>query len=46
LSDAQMRAQGQHKSARALPRYAKRTMRQLIEGAQKRRAARGENRDD
>ena len=45
LSDAEMRAQGRHKSAKVLPRYAKRTMRQVAEGARKRRAARtkGEN---
>ena len=40
LSDAQMRAQGRHKSAKVLPTYAKRTMRQVAEGAQKRRAMR------
>jgi hypothetical protein len=40
LSDAQMRAQGRHKSAKVLPTYAKRTMKQVAEGAQKRRAAR------
>jgi hypothetical protein len=28
LSDAEIRAQGRHKSSRVLPRYAKRTMRQ------------------
>ena len=38
LSDAQMRAQGRHKSAKVLPTYAKRTMRQVAEGARKRRA--------
>jgi hypothetical protein len=40
LSDAEMRAQGRHKSAKVLPRYAKRTMRQVAEGARKRRAMR------
>jgi hypothetical protein len=40
LSDAQMRAQGRHKSAKVLPTYAKRTMRQVAEGAKKRRAQR------
>jgi hypothetical protein len=40
LTDAEMRAQGRHKSAKVLPRYAKRTMRQVAEGARKRRAAR------
>ena len=45
LSDAEIRAQGRHKSAKMLPRYAKRTMKQVAEGARKRRAARtkGEN---
>jgi hypothetical protein len=42
LSDAQMRAQGRHKSAKVLPRYAKRTMKQVTEGTRKRRATRGE----
>jgi hypothetical protein len=40
LTDAEMRAQGRHKSAKVLPRYAKRTMKQVAEGARKRRAAR------
>jgi hypothetical protein len=40
LSDAQMRAQGRHKSAKVLPVYAKRTMRQVADGARKRRATR------
>jgi hypothetical protein len=40
LSDAQMRAQGRHKSAKVLPTYAKRTMRQVAEGQRKRRATR------
>jgi len=40
LSDAEMRAQGRHKSAKVLPRYAKRTMNQVAEGARKRRAMR------
>jgi hypothetical protein len=42
LTDAEMRAQGRHKSAKVLPRYAKRTMKQVAEGARKRRAARTE----
>ena len=42
LSDAQMRAQGRHKSAKVLPTYAKRTMRQVAGGARKRRATREE----
>ena len=41
LSDAQMRAAGRHKSAKVLPSYAKRTMKQVVEGAKKRRATRG-----
>jgi hypothetical protein len=40
LSDAEIRAAGRHKSAKVLPRYAKRTMRQVAEGARKRRATR------
>jgi len=35
-----MRAAGRHKSAKMLPTYAKRTMKQVAEGAKKRRAAR------
>ena len=40
LSDAELRAQGRHKSSKVLPKYAKRTMRQVAAGAKKRRAAR------
>lgn len=40
LSDAEMRAAGRHKSAKVLPRYAKRTMKQVEAGAKKRRAMR------
>jgi hypothetical protein len=40
LSDAEMRAAGRHKSAKVLPTYAKRTMKQVETGAKKRRAAR------
>jgi hypothetical protein len=40
LSDAELRAAGRHRSARQLPTYAKRTRKQLIAGAQKRRADR------
>ncbi|MDF3061078.1 MAG: hypothetical protein K0S06_1187, partial [Microvirga sp.] len=40
LSDAEMRAAGRHRSAKVLPRYAKRTMRQVEAGAKKRRALR------
>lgn len=40
LSDAEIRAQGRHKSAKVLPRYAKRTMKQLVAGAKKRRSTR------
>lgn len=42
LSDAEIRAAGRHKSAKVLPRYAKRTMKQVAEGARKRRAQRNE----
>jgi hypothetical protein len=42
LTDAEIRAQGRHKSAKVLPRYAKRTMKQVEAGAKKRRAARTE----
>jgi hypothetical protein len=37
-----MRAAGRHKSAKVLPRYAKRTMKQVAEGPRKRRAQRTE----
>jgi len=40
LSDAEVRAQGRHKSAKMLPRYAKRTMKQVEAGAKKRRTMR------
>jgi hypothetical protein len=40
LTDAEMRAIGRHRSARQLPTYAKRTRKQLIAGAHKRRAGR------
>lgn len=40
LSDAELRAAGRHKSAKVLPTYAKRTMKQVMEGAKKRRAGR------
>lgn len=40
LSDAEIRAQGRHKSAKVLPKYAKRTMRQVEAGTKKRRALR------
>ena len=40
LSDAEMRAAGRHKSAKLLPTYAKRTMKQVAEGARNRRAQR------
>jgi hypothetical protein len=40
LTEFEMRAQGRHKSAKMLPRYAKRTMKQVAEGAKKRRATR------
>jgi hypothetical protein len=40
LTDTQIRAQGRHKSAKELPKYVKRTMRQVADGAKKRRAER------
>jgi hypothetical protein len=40
LSDAELRAQGRHKSAKVLPTYAKRTMKQVVAGAKKRRSTR------
>jgi len=40
LLPAEMRAQGRHKSSTVLPRYAKRTMKQVAAGTRKRRAAR------
>jgi hypothetical protein len=43
LTDAEIRAQGRHKSAKVLPRYAKRTMKQVEAGAKKRRAVRTES---
>lgn len=45
LTDAEIRAQGRHKSAKVLPKYAKRTMKQVMAGAKKRRATRT-NADD
>lgn len=39
LTDAQIRAQGRHKSAKVLPKYVKRT-KQVADGAKKRRAIR------
>ena len=42
LTDAEMRAQGRHKSARVLPRYAKQTMNQIATGATKRRTLRAD----
>lgn len=40
LTDREIMAQGRHKSAKVLPRYVKRTMRQVATGARKRRASR------
>lgn len=40
LSDAELRAMGRHKSAKVLPIYAKRTMKQVAAGAKKRRSTR------
>lgn len=42
LTDAEMRALGRHKSAKVLPKYAKRTMKQVAAAVSKRRAARTE----
>jgi hypothetical protein len=42
LTEFEIRAQGRHKSAKVLPRYAKRTMKQVADGARKRRATRQE----
>ena len=44
LTDAEIRAQGRHKSAKVLPTYAKRTMKQVEAGAKKRRASANESR--
>ena len=44
LSDAELRAQGRHKSSKLLPKYAKRTMRQVAVGAKKRRSTRTKRR--
>jgi hypothetical protein len=40
LTDAELRAAGRHRSTRHLPTYAKRTRKQLISGAKKRREER------
>jgi hypothetical protein len=40
LTDREIMAQGRHKSAKVLPKYVKRTMRQVEAGAKKRRALR------
>jgi hypothetical protein len=40
MTDAELRAAGRHRSARQLPTYAKRTRKQLISGAKKRRKER------
>jgi hypothetical protein len=37
LRDAEIRAQGRHRSAKVLPRYARRTMKQMVSGTNKRR---------
>jgi hypothetical protein len=42
LTDAEIRAQGRNKSAKVLPRYAKRTMKQVANAAKKRRLTRTE----
>jgi hypothetical protein len=46
LTDAEIRAQSRHKSAKVLPRYAKRSMRQIEAGAKKRRASREQRTDN
>jgi hypothetical protein len=46
LTDAEIRAQSRHKTAKVLPRYAKRTMKQVAAGARKRRAARASTAKD
>jgi hypothetical protein len=46
LTDAEIRAQGRHRSAKVLPRYAKRTMKQVEAGARKRRAEREQKVDN
>ena len=40
LTDREIMAQGRHKSVKVLPKYVKRTTRQITTGAKKRRAAR------
>ena len=40
LTDREIMAQGRHKSVKVLPKYVKRTARQVTTGALKRRAAR------
>jgi hypothetical protein len=40
LTDREMLAQGRHTTVKVLPKYAKRTTRQIVNGARKRRAAR------
>jgi hypothetical protein len=40
LTDREMLAQGRHTTVKVLPRYVKRTTRQIISGTKKRRASR------
>jgi hypothetical protein len=40
LTDQEIMAQGRHRSRKVLPRYVKRTMRQVAAGAKKRRVER------
>jgi hypothetical protein len=40
LTDREMLAQGRHTTVEVLPKYTKRTTRQIVNGAEKRRAAR------
>jgi hypothetical protein len=44
LTDREMLAQGRHSTVKVLPKYTKRTTRQVMNGAKKRRAARTEGR--
>jgi len=43
LEDRLIMAQSRHKSPKVLPKYVKRTMRQVAEGAKRRRAVRPES---
>jgi hypothetical protein len=45
LTDAEIRAQGRHRSSKVLPKYVKRTMQQVAIGVRKRHAARTKRED-